>query len=178
MELIVQFLHYEYLVESWKCLYTKHSLLTTNLHEQWAYRFVQFSDFAKNWHLWTPIIVNISVAPTLNPIRFDIRRIFLKCSNTQSTEKRSASLHWYLIASYIYIYIILTMDIKWHVYGTRSTMSMYILHYPNKCWFYISKTCFCLIIHCFCDLLTSLRKSSCAIIATYNVLKLINVQVV
>ena len=140
MELIVQFLNY--LVESRKCLYTKHSLLITNLHEQWTYKFVQFSDFAKNWHLWTPIIVNISVAPPLNPIPFDIWRIILKCSNNQSTvstEKRSASLHWYLIASYIYIHVHnINNGYKMTctaVYGTRSTMYMYILHYPNKCWF-------------------------------------------
>ena len=41
---IVQLLHYEYLGESQKCIYTKHSLLITNLHEQQAYKFVQFSD--------------------------------------------------------------------------------------------------------------------------------------
>ena len=44
------------------CIYTKHSLLMINLKEQQAYEFVQFSDFAKNSHLCTPIIVNIFVA--------------------------------------------------------------------------------------------------------------------
>ena len=64
-----------------KCIHTKHSLLITNLHEEQAYKFVQFSDFTKNRHLWTPIIVNISVAPPLDPIPFDIWRIILKRSS-------------------------------------------------------------------------------------------------
>ena len=30
-----------------------------NLHEQQAFTYFQFSDLAKNWHLCTPVIVNI-----------------------------------------------------------------------------------------------------------------------
>ena len=43
--------------------------------EQQAYTFVQFSDTAKKWHFCTLIIVNISVAPPLDPKTFYIRRI-------------------------------------------------------------------------------------------------------
>ena len=50
---IVQFLLYEYLEESQSCV-------IINLHEQETYKFVQFSDIAKNWNVCTPIIVNIS----------------------------------------------------------------------------------------------------------------------
>ena len=32
------------------CIYTKHSSLVINLHEQQVHTFVQFSDLAKNWH--------------------------------------------------------------------------------------------------------------------------------
>ena len=59
-------------------MYAEHSLLTINLMEQYAHAFVQFSDLAKNWHLCTPIIVNISIPPPLDPKIFDIKRIFLK----------------------------------------------------------------------------------------------------
>ena len=48
--------------------------------EQKAYAFVQFSYLAKNWHICTPIIVDISVPPPLDPKYFDKQRIFLKCS--------------------------------------------------------------------------------------------------
>ena len=37
-------------------IYTKHSSLIMNLHEQQAYTFVQFSDLAKNRHYFTSII--------------------------------------------------------------------------------------------------------------------------
>ena len=46
-------------------IYTKHSLLTINFPEQ-AYAFVQFSDLAKNWHICTPIIVNIYIPTPLD----------------------------------------------------------------------------------------------------------------
>ena len=58
------------------CIYPKHSSLIMNLHEQQAYAFAQFSDLAKNWHFCTPIIVNISIHPFLDPKSFDIQRIF------------------------------------------------------------------------------------------------------
>ena len=61
-------------------IYTKHSLLTIDLLEQNAYGFVQFSDFAKNWRFCTPIIVNISIPPPLDPKISDIQIIFLKRS--------------------------------------------------------------------------------------------------
>ena len=38
-------------------------LLIINLHELQAYKFVKFSDLAKNWYFCTPIIVIFSVAP-------------------------------------------------------------------------------------------------------------------
>ena len=62
------------------CIYTKHLLLTINLLEQRAIAFVQLSDLATNWHICTPIIVNISIPPPLDPKLFDIQRIFLKRS--------------------------------------------------------------------------------------------------
>ena len=62
------------------CIYTKHSLITIDLLEQLAGAFVQFSDLAKNWHFCTPINVNISKPPPLDPKIVDIQRIFLKRS--------------------------------------------------------------------------------------------------
>ena len=48
------------------------------MHEQQAFTFVHFSDVAKNWHFRTLIIVNISVAPPLDPQTFDKQRKILK----------------------------------------------------------------------------------------------------
>ena len=48
------------------CIFTKHSLLIINLHEQKAYTFDQFSDLAKNWHFRPPINGNISIPPPLD----------------------------------------------------------------------------------------------------------------
>ena len=67
-------------VKSKLCIYTKHSLLTFNLLEQYADEFVQFSDLAKNWHFCTPIIVNISIPPPLDQKISDIQSIFFKRS--------------------------------------------------------------------------------------------------
>ena len=47
------------------CIFTKHLLLIINLHELQAYKFVKFSDLAKNWYFCTPIIVIFSVAHPL-----------------------------------------------------------------------------------------------------------------
>ena len=58
-------------------VYTKHSLLITNLHQQQAYTYFQFSDIAENWHFCTLIIVNISVALLLNPKTLDILRLII-----------------------------------------------------------------------------------------------------
>ena len=61
-------------------MHTKHSLLIINFPKEKAYAFVQLSDLAKNWHISTPIIVNISIPPPLGPKTFDIQIIFLKRS--------------------------------------------------------------------------------------------------
>ena len=63
------------------CIHTKHSFLILNLYEQQAYIVVQLSDFAKNWHFCTTIIVNISIPPPLDPKTFDIQKIFLNSLN-------------------------------------------------------------------------------------------------
>ena len=53
-----------------------------NLHEQQAYTFVQFSEIdKKNWHFCTLTIVNVSIAPSLDPKTFDIEGIMLKRSS-------------------------------------------------------------------------------------------------
>ena len=41
--------------------------LIIDLHEQHEYTSVQFSDIAKNLHFCTLIIINISIAPLLDP---------------------------------------------------------------------------------------------------------------
>ena len=68
---------YEYLEKSPNCvyipLYTPYMII--NLHEQYVYTVVQFSDLAKNWQFCTPIIVNIVIHPPLDPKTFDIQRI-------------------------------------------------------------------------------------------------------
>ena len=66
---------FEYLEESSNYVYTKHLLLIINLHELQAYKFVKFSDLAKNWYFCTPIIIIFSVAPP-----FEIWKNILKCS--------------------------------------------------------------------------------------------------
>ena len=50
------------------CKHTKHLLLIIDLHEQQAYKFVQLNfRFSQNWQFCTPIIVNISIPPPLDP---------------------------------------------------------------------------------------------------------------
>ena len=56
----------------------KHSLLLIHLHEQQAYIFVQCSHIAKNWNFCTLIIINISVAPPLDPKTLNIRKTISK----------------------------------------------------------------------------------------------------
>lgn len=41
-----------------------------NLHEQQANEIVQFSDLVYNWHIYTPVIINISVAPLFDSKTF------------------------------------------------------------------------------------------------------------
>ena len=62
------------------CIYTKHLLLMINLDEQQSCTVVQLPDFAENCHFCTPVIVNISILPPLDPKTFVILRIFLKRS--------------------------------------------------------------------------------------------------
>ena len=68
---IVQFLLYNYLEKSPNCIYIQ-NLLIIILHEQQTYTFVQFSEIAKNSHFCTPIIVNFSIPPPVDPKSFDI----------------------------------------------------------------------------------------------------------
>ena len=86
------------------CIHIKHSLLIINLHEQQAYPFVQVSDLAKNWHFCTPIIVNMSMPPPLDPKSFDIQRIFWKRSKRlwfQKSDRRLGRM-WIMQKYHIY----------------------------------------------------------------------------
>ena len=51
------------------------------MNQQHAYTFVQFSDIAINWHFCIRIIVNIYVAPLLDPKTFDKRRFIFSNKN-------------------------------------------------------------------------------------------------
>ena len=62
-------------------------MLIINLNEQHAYKFFQSSDIAKDWHFCTLIIVNISVAPPLDPKTFDIKKNHLKTFLTSVVTK-------------------------------------------------------------------------------------------
>ena len=55
----------------------KHLLLIINLDEQQACTVVQLPDFAENCLFCTPVIVNISIPPPLDPKTFVLQRIFL-----------------------------------------------------------------------------------------------------
>ena len=61
-------------------IYAKQLLLVINLDEQQAKTVVQLSDFAKNLRFFTPMVVNISIPPPLDPKTFVIQSIFLKRS--------------------------------------------------------------------------------------------------
>ena len=58
-----------------------------NLDAQQTCTVVQLPDFAENFHLCTPIIVNISIPPPLDPKTFVIQRIFLKRSKRLLQQK-------------------------------------------------------------------------------------------
>ena len=71
--------------------------------------------------------------------------------STVSTAKRLASLSWYLIAS--------TIDTLQNTINAWLCNCMYIelevqytcMYDPKKCWFYISKTCFCFFLTLNCE---------------------------
>ena len=69
---IVQFLSHEYLEQSQTVHIYQTFIVHNNLHEQQTYTVFQYPYKAKNWHFCTPIIVNISIPPTLDPKSFDI----------------------------------------------------------------------------------------------------------
>ena len=62
-------------------------LLMINVDEQQASTVVQLSDFAENCLFCTPINVNITIPPPLDPKTFVIQRIFLKRSKRLISNK-------------------------------------------------------------------------------------------
>ena len=89
--------------------------------------------------------------------------------STVSTAKRLASLFW--LPRQLILYIILSMAMKLHVYGTLRTMYMYVWS-KQMLILYFKNLLFLFLVD------FKLRKSSLTITDTCNVLELISVRVV